>query len=95
MTMYLLNHIHPITSYLRYKGTSYVFLFCLIWLSFPQLISASIRGTVTDADGNTLPDIAVVALSLPDSIYVAGSVTDSLGNFDLSADIRGRLILRA
>lgn len=93
--MYLLNHIHPITTYLRYKGTSFVSLFCLIWLSFPQLISASIRGTVTDAEGNTLPDIAVVALSLPDSIYVAGSVTDSLGSFDLSADIRGRLILRA
>ncbi len=47
-------------------------------------MSAQIKGTVVDEEDNPVEGAAVVALQLPDSTYVAGTVTEIDGAFDIA-----------
>lgn len=52
----------------------------------------NVSGQVVDARGNGIPYINVVALSLPDSAYVTGIMTDSIGRFGFDVPPEGRLL---
>lgn len=52
----------------------------------------NVSGQVVDARGNGIPYINVVALSLPDSAYVTGVMTDSIGRFGFDVPPEGRLL---
>ena len=52
----------------------------------------NVSGQVVDAHGNGIPYINVVALSLPDSAYVTGVMTDSIGRFGFDVPPEGRLL---
>lgn len=52
----------------------------------------NVSGQVVDARGNGIPYINVVALSLPDSAYVTGVMTDSVGRFGFDVPPEGRLL---
>ena len=70
--------------------------YCLKWIAvavmsvlsqvaFPQ--TRELTGKVVDKDGEDMPFVNVVLLSLPDSAIVHGTVTDEQGMFSISADI--------
>ena len=50
----------------------------------------NVSGQVVDAHGKGIPYINVVALSLPDSAYVTGVMTDSIGRFGFDVPPEGR-----
>ena len=52
----------------------------------------NVSGQVVDARGEGIPYINVVALSLPDSAYVTGVMTDSIGRFGFDVPPEGRLL---
>lgn len=52
----------------------------------------NVSGQVVDVRGNGIPYINVVALSLPDSAYVTGIMTDSIGRFGFDVPPEGRLL---
>lgn len=52
----------------------------------------NVSGQVVDARGNGIPYINVVTLSLPDSAYVTGIMTDSIGRFGFDVPPEGRLL---
>lgn len=52
----------------------------------------NVSGQVVDARGDGIPYINVVALSLPDSAYVTGVMTDSVGRFGFDVPPEGRLL---
>lgn len=52
----------------------------------------NVSGQVVDAHGKGIPYINVVALSLPDSAYVTGVMTDSIGRFGFDVPPEGRLL---
>lgn len=60
----------------------------LVLLSLLSLFSAKaqIRGTVTDDRNTPVAFANVVLYSLPDSSFLAGEVTDSLGNFTIRSN---------
>ena len=51
-----------------------------------------IGGQVVDRNGSPLEFVNVVLLSLPDSAFVQGVVTDAKGEFSMLADGRGELL---
>ena len=70
--------------------------YCLKWIAvavmsvlsqvaFPQ--TRELTGKVVDKDGEDMPFVNVVLLSLPDSTIMHGTVTDEQGMFSISADI--------
>ena len=70
--------------------------YCLNWIvvavmsvlsqvAFPQ--TRELTGKVVDKDGEDMPFVSVVLLSLPDSTIMHGTVTDEQGMFSISADI--------
>ena len=70
--------------------------YCLKWIAvavmsvlsqvaFPQ--TRELTGKIVDKDGEDMPFVNVVLLSLPDSAIVHGTVTDEQGMFSISADI--------
>ena len=70
--------------------------YCLKWIAvavmsvlsqvaFPQ--TRELTGKIVDKDGEDMPFVNVVLLSLPDSAIVHGTVTDEQGLFSISADI--------
>ena len=70
--------------------------YCLKWIAvavmsvLSQVAFAQTReltGKVVDKDGEDMPFVNVVLLSLPDSAIVHGTVTDEQGMFSISADI--------
>lgn len=62
-------------------------------LLFVQTMAAQkVTGRVVDADGQPLPYTNVVAMSLPDSAFVAGVMTGEDGTFTLDAKDEGRLL---
>lgn len=62
-------------------------------LLFVQTMAAQkVTGRVVDADGQPLPYTNVVAMSLPDSAFVAGVMTGDDGKFTLDAKDEGRLL---
>ena len=54
-------------------------------VAFPQ--TRELTGKIVDKDGEDMPFVNVVLLSLPDSAIVHGTVTDEQGMFSISADI--------
>ena len=52
----------------------------------------TLEGKVHDEQGEPLPFVNVVLLSLPDSAYVQGTVTDEQGVFNLSTSKHGDLL---
>lgn len=52
----------------------------------------TLEGKVLDEQGEPLPFVNVVLLSLPDSAYVQGTVTDEQGVFNLSTSKHGDLL---
>ena len=54
-------------------------------VAFPQ--TRELTGKVVDKDGEDMPFVNVVLLSLPDSTIMHGTVTDEQGMFSISADI--------
>lgn len=52
----------------------------------------NVSGQVVDARGDGIPYINVVALSLPDSAYITGVMTDSVGRFGFDVPPEGRLL---
>lgn len=63
-----------------------IFTCCLLLsstLCYSQNFNA--RGRVLDTNGNSLQYINVVFQSMPDSLYYGGTTTDSLGQFNFSA----------
>lgn len=52
----------------------------------------NVSGQVVDVHGKGMPYINVVALSLPDSAYVTGVMTDSIGRFGFDVPPEGRLL---
>ena len=73
------------------KGTTYLlFLVALCWLhALPAWAQFSISGTVSDADGGTLPGAAIVI----EDTY-KGTFTDASGAFQLTSLKPGTLSLR-
>ena len=70
--------------------------YCMKWIAvavmsvLSQVAFAQTReltGKVVDKDGEDMPFVNVVLLSLPDSAIVHGTVTDEQGMFSISADI--------
>ena len=70
--------------------------YCMKWIAvavmsvlsqvaFPQ--TRELTGKVVDKDGEDMPFVNVVLLSLPDSTIMHGTVTDEQGMFSISADI--------
>ena len=73
-------------------------------MRFPFLIAAllmmvsafaqnqNLTGRVTDENGEAMPFVNVMLLSLPDSTFVQGTVTDERGAFNLPTDKREGLL---
>ncbi len=70
--------------------------YCMKWIAvavmsvlsqvaFPQ--TRELTGKIVDKDGEDMPFVNVVLLSLPDSTIMHGTVTDEQGMFSISADI--------
>ena len=49
-------------------------------------------GNITDENGEPMPFVNVVLLSLPDSTFVQGTVTDEQGSFNLPTDKKDSLL---
>ena len=49
-------------------------------------------GRVTDKNGEAMPFVNVVLLSLPDSTFVQGTVTDEQGTFNMQTDKKEGLL---
>lgn len=64
-----------------------------VMLLVPSLAHAqTVSGKIVDEAGNALPYTNVVALSLPDSAFVSGTVSRDDGTFSLDAHGKGRLL---
>ncbi len=55
-------------------------------------MSPDVNGMVTDEKGEPLPDVNVVLLSLPDSAFVEGVITDEMGRFSIATNRTGGLL---
>ena len=51
-----------------------------------------VNGKVVDENGEPMPFVNVVMLSMPDSAYVQGGITDEQGAFNLTALQNGGLV---
>lgn len=69
-----------------------IFILLLLCLSIVTFGQNSFKGKVVDEKNVPLPYANVVALSLPDSAFVAGTTTDLQGNFKLEQVKEGQLI---
>ena len=58
-------------------------------------LSAQIQGRVTDNRHNPLEFVNVVLYALPDTTFITGAVTDSLGNYTITTDPQKNSILKA
>lgn len=65
----------------KYNVLLALMLLCLY--SLPSNAQYRISGKVTGADGKGMPLVNVALLSVSDSIFVTGAVTDSLGMYDV------------
>ncbi|MBQ8521888.1 MAG: outer membrane beta-barrel protein [Bacteroides sp.] len=71
---------------------THVLSIIIMMLAALHLQAQTINGQLTDEQGQPLPYANVVLLSLPDSSFVAGTVTDENGTFALENDGQGKLI---
>ena len=65
---------------------------CCCALLAHSMVAQTVTGRVVDGDGRPLPYANVVAMSLPDSAFVAGVMTRDDGTFTLDAKGAGRLL---
>ena len=73
---------------LKFKILAAVLLMAVSALAQNQ----NLTGRVTDENGEPMPFVNVVLLSLPDSAFVQGAVTDEQGTFHLLTDQRDGLL---
>lgn len=69
----------------------------LLFLLLPLFLSAqshSVSGKLTGSDGSALIGASVILQRLPDSSFVAGTVTDATGNFSLLAPRPGDYVIK-
>lgn len=69
-------------SFLSNKSIVFFLLFFIPWLGNAQVLTY--QGRVFDSDGHPLEFANVVALSLPDSTFTEGTVTNHTGEFTIS-----------
>lgn len=67
-------------------------LIAMLFITSYPLYSQTVRGKIVDADNQPLPYANVVLLSLPDSAFVTGTVSDEQGVFSLPAHEAGGLL---
>jgi hypothetical protein len=60
--------------------------------TFPLL--AQIKGTVTDTQLNPIAFVNVALYALPDTTFITGAVTDSLGNYTITTDREKNSVMR-
>ena len=65
---------------------------CCCALLAHSMVAQTVTGRVVDGDGQPLPYVNVVAMSLPDSAFVTGVMTRDDGTFTLDAKGTGRLL---
>lgn len=66
-------------------------MFCLKFI-LQQISAQKVTGRVVDDNGNPLPYSNVIALSLPDSSFVSGVITESDGTFTFVPPVDGSLL---
>jgi len=70
-------------------------LFFSLLLSYSVLpLSAEISGSVTDTDNNPISYANVALYSLPDSVLIAGTITDETGHFSLINEMNSNAIIK-
>ena len=67
-------------------------LIAMLFITSYPLYSQTVKGKIVDADNQPLPYANVVLLSLPDSAFVTGTVSDEQGVFSLPAHEAGGLL---
>lgn len=68
------------------------YLIIALSMYLPFVVSAqSVEGTVFDEKGSPVEFANVVALALPDTTFLSGTMTDSLGHF--SVETQGKNVL--
>ena len=60
-------------------------------MSFARTRTPDVGGRVVDEEGTPLPFVNVVLLSLPDSAFIEGAITDEQGAFKIVTDKGGLL----
>ena len=61
----------------------------VMMMSTTAFAQMHLDGKVVDEQGNPMPFVNVVLITMPDSAYVQGTVTDEQGLFDLYTSKRG------
>ncbi len=69
-----------------------LFLFLAPLLSFSQ--GAGLKGRITDNNSLPLPGATITILSLPDSAFISGAITDSVGNFIFNSLTSGKYLVK-
>ncbi|MBQ4367069.1 MAG: TonB-dependent receptor [Muribaculaceae bacterium] len=67
-------------------------LMTVMMMSTTAFAQMHLDGKVVDEQGNPMPFVNVVLITMPDSAYVQGTVTDEQGLFDLYTSKRGDLL---
>ena len=67
------------------KTRKLITLTATLLMTFSAL-AQNIVGHITDENGEPMPFVNVVLLSLPDSTFMQGAVTDEQGTFHLPTD---------
>ena len=70
----------------------YIFLFYFILSCFVSMQAQSISGKLVDEKNEPLAYANVVLLSMPDSTFVSGTISDEMGAFRLTKDEKGQLV---
>nr|WP_239465302.1 carboxypeptidase-like regulatory domain-containing protein [Bacteroides mediterraneensis] len=69
------------------------FLYLLIGVVLPVSLSAqTVSGRLMDENSQPLPYANVVLLSLPDSVFVSGTISGEDGSFTLEATSRNQIL---
>ena len=73
------------------KIKDFTILCCLLFMAVAAQ-AQSISGKLVDEQNQPLSYANVILLSLPDSTFVSGAITDEKGDFRLMKDEKGKLI---
>ena len=81
----------------RFESTTTLAIVCIMWaaafaprVSWPQLTTATISGTVTDKGGAVIPDAQVTIVNQDTNAQISAK-TNSVGNFVLAGLSRGNV----
>ncbi len=84
---------HCQNTHLKMKQLLSLYLFCL--LSYTALAqNSTLKGKLTDSKGVPLSFVNVALLKATDTVFVAGTITDSTGAFSLATPPAGSYFLR-